>query len=730
MSRSSPPALVLTAILVAALAAGVAAQTTTTAAPTGSFTEDGTLTLEAGPNQQIHGTTTLEAGSEVTVRIQSENASDPFLARPTATVDEGGAFTVTQDLSDLSPGTVVTATARHDGTDLAETRGRIVECSGACTATATATETQTATRTDEVVIESGTTVRRGEVARLPISFGDRDSVSLTIGDDTDGFELEATLTDGDEDGRVTVLLGTTSIGRWEQIVRPADDRDRVHIRAERGTDHGIPRGSYDVALAADENAPVIDTETIEVRERAAFATDDPGLHEAVVTVRQGRSAEIPVSVGDRDRVALVIGGQDVSYWLNATLVDADGDGRVVAVLDGWAAGHEARALTAADVDDRVVIDSETTLGDTIAPVEYDMRLYRGGDHDEAVDVGTLSVRRATEPSTTADARVQSIATARRGQSAEILLSVGDRDNASLTIGDDTDSFGLEATVTDGDSDGRVAVRLDTTATDGSGRTIDPVDRQDEVHIHAERGTDDGVPVGSYDVALAADESAPVIDTGTLTVLERSIFANDDPGLAEAVVTVRQDRSTEILVSVGDQNRAALRIGNEDEGYRLDATLVDGDGDGRVVAVFDAGAAGTGESTLVAAGGDDRVSIDSETTPENAIEPDEYDMGLYRPDDDGDVIAVGTLSVREAVATVTADEPATTSETSEPSTITRSETPAVTDTASAQPDTTTGADATSESGPTTTASGPGFGVLGILAAAALIVGSGLVAVNRD
>jgi len=751
MTRISPPTLVvITALVGAALTAGVAAQTTTT--PTASFTTNESLALEAGPDQQLHGTTSLEAGTRVTVRIQSENASDPFLARPTATVDENGDFTVTQDMSDTSPGTVFTAEIRHDGTTLAETSGEIVECASECPETATATQTKPSTRTDEITVQSNTTVRRGQSAEITITTGDHDSVALTISDGTAGVEVDATLTDGDDDGRVTVRLDTTAIGMQEHSIRPVDEQDRLHIN-ERGTDKGIPVGSYDVALAPKERAPVADTGTLDVRERASSATDELAFDETVMTAHEGRSTEIPVSVGDRDRATLVIGGQKVNYWLNATLVDGDGDGRVVAAIDAWAAGRDAPALTAVDADDRVSIDSETTFGDSIAPVEYDMRLYRNDDHDDTVDVGTLSVEEAAEPVTTTAAAIQWVSTARRGQSAEILLSVGNRDSVALTIGDETDGVEVDATVTDGDDDGRVTVHLDTTATDASEHILTSLDGKDRVRIRSVRGTDDGIPIGSYDVALAPNESAPAIDTETVTVRERAMFANDEPGFSESIMMVRKDGSIEMLVSVGDRDRAALTIGDDDVNYWLNATLVDGDGDGRFVAVFDAEAAGSEAPTLTAADADDRVMIDSETTLESAIEDTEYEMSLYRSDDYDNTTAVGTISVRDAVETTATETPETTAteapETtaSETPETTASETPETTaseapettateapeTTASEAPETTesdTTTVATTEEPAATAADGPGFGVLGVLVAGALTLGAGLLGGTRD
>ncbi|WP_018256254.1 BGTF surface domain-containing protein [Halomicrobium katesii] len=168
MSRYRPPTPVLVAVLVsAALTGGVAAQTDTAETPTASFTHEETLTVESGPNQQLHGTTSLEAGAEVTVRIRSANASDPFMARPTATVDENGAFTVTANLSDMSPGTTFTAVIRINGHAHAETTGQVVECATECgstTGTARATETaasDTASPTADTVTETTPTASDG-----------------------------------------------------------------------------------------------------------------------------------------------------------------------------------------------------------------------------------------------------------------------------------------------------------------------------------------------------------------------------------------------------------------------------------------------------------------------------------------------------------------------------------------------------------------------------------------
>jgi len=79
MRRSCPPrALLATALVVGALALTGAATAQTTI-----LVYDGDeISLSAGEGQVIRGQTSLEPGTTVQVRIQSEKPSSPFLSRP------------------------------------------------------------------------------------------------------------------------------------------------------------------------------------------------------------------------------------------------------------------------------------------------------------------------------------------------------------------------------------------------------------------------------------------------------------------------------------------------------------------------------------------------------------------------------------------------------------------------------------------------------------------------
>jgi len=82
MRRSCPPRALL---LATALVVGALALTGAATAQTTILVYDGDeISLSAGEGQVIRGQTSLEPGTTVQVRIQSEKPSSPFLSRPEA----------------------------------------------------------------------------------------------------------------------------------------------------------------------------------------------------------------------------------------------------------------------------------------------------------------------------------------------------------------------------------------------------------------------------------------------------------------------------------------------------------------------------------------------------------------------------------------------------------------------------------------------------------------------
>jgi len=244
------------ALIATAAATGVSAQTTTaTESVTGAFVYEGEqLTIEAAPSQQLRGETSLPAGSRVTVRIQSSDASSPFIQRVETTVGEDGSFTATGDFSPVDPDTTFEATLRYNGTTIAETTGRVVGCADDCTQTPSETDRSTTLPTDEpgfanTIIQ----VQQGRTVEIPVAVGERGRVALTIGDDDANYWLNATLTDGDDDSRVIVVFDTAAAGTDRASLSPADDADRVEIDGETTLSDPLDPSEYSLTLYRSGN---------------------------------------------------------------------------------------------------------------------------------------------------------------------------------------------------------------------------------------------------------------------------------------------------------------------------------------------------------------------------------------------------------------------------------------------------------------------------------------------
>jgi len=110
--------------------------------------EDDMVLVEAAENQTVSGTANIAPGTELTIEIESDDSTSPFLTRPEATVQPDGTFNASADFSDLSEGTNLTLTI--DDYDVEED-GQVVsegELGGDENVTETETETVTETETD------------------------------------------------------------------------------------------------------------------------------------------------------------------------------------------------------------------------------------------------------------------------------------------------------------------------------------------------------------------------------------------------------------------------------------------------------------------------------------------------------------------------------------------------------------------------------------------------------
>ena len=138
--------LALATLLVAGT--GVAAATD---APSAAQAENATInhdgeavTLVTEPNATVTGETSLEAGTELTVRLRSSNTENPFLLSNETAVGQDGRFAASFNLTSAPDGAEATLTVRGDGERLAELPVRLV---AEPTPTATASPTPAASPT-------------------------------------------------------------------------------------------------------------------------------------------------------------------------------------------------------------------------------------------------------------------------------------------------------------------------------------------------------------------------------------------------------------------------------------------------------------------------------------------------------------------------------------------------------------------------------------------------------
>jgi PGF-CTERM protein len=108
--------------------------------------EDDLVLVEAAADQNVTGTTNLAPGSELTLKITSDDTTSPFLTRPEAMVDTDGTLTWTSDFSELSEGTNLSLENSDYSID---EDGQVVAEGSLSEETETATEEPTETATEE-----------------------------------------------------------------------------------------------------------------------------------------------------------------------------------------------------------------------------------------------------------------------------------------------------------------------------------------------------------------------------------------------------------------------------------------------------------------------------------------------------------------------------------------------------------------------------------------------------
>lgn len=363
------------------------------------FRSDGeNLTLAAGEQQVLVGHADLPAGTTVRVLLQSADAASPFLRSAPATVHANGTFAAVFDLTGVANGTGMEAHVHYDGETIASADGRVVACEGDCTdaVPAYAGETDLPGADNEawngtgVSLRPETVVRQGDAVELPLSVEDAETVRLTVGNETLGYELAAEVRD-DGDGAATLVFHTERAGTDGAALTARGD-DAVNVTRDTSLPSTIDPAVYPVELAY-ANGTVAATATLNVtddgeRDRRyddAWTGETFGFRESIATGR--RVVNVGVGFGDASEATLSIEGE--GYAANLSVEDGDGNGTAVVEVHANAVNADGPVFVAREPADSVEVVAES--GGELAPGSYDLSLRRGAG-GSVTDIATLSVQ--------------------------------------------------------------------------------------------------------------------------------------------------------------------------------------------------------------------------------------------------------------------------------------------------------------------------------------------------
>ncbi|WP_324758914.1 BGTF surface domain-containing protein [Haloarcula montana] len=260
-----------------------------------------------------------------------------------------------------------------------------------------------------------------------------------------------------------------------------------------------------------------------------------------------------------------------------------------------------------------------------------------------------------------------------GKTVPIQVSVGDRDNASISIGGPAVNYQLNATVRDGNDDRRVLLRFHTGAVGSDEPTLTAKDANDSVTITSETElSTNRLDPASYDAAVFASETptGEPVTVGTVVLhagdSEGGLPASSQPdtadvetelGLDETIVTTRTGQQTTMKLFMGNHSTATVAIGSPESGVALNATVEDGNGDGTVPLLLDTTAVGDEDQQALIAGQEsDSVTMTTQQA-DGTLSPGDYDIDLYAGETaDGTPDDIGTLSVQGSLTNDTDTTP--------------------------------------------------------------------------
>lgn len=242
---------------VTATAVASADATTADAVPNASIDYDGErLVVERAENQTITGETTLDAGEQVTVRVRSSNAENPFLRQTVATVDDDGAFAASVDFAEIEDGTEFTVVVTYNGTTLAEAPGVVGGCDPVCGET-------------PAFGQAVYSASAGETVEIPVELNGAERATVYFGGDAVNVHLPVTVEDGNDDGVVVLQIETDTGDAEGAGVSTKASADVATVPDDVDRPRALDPGEYPIALYAGsefQDGEAVDVGTVVLNE--------------------------------------------------------------------------------------------------------------------------------------------------------------------------------------------------------------------------------------------------------------------------------------------------------------------------------------------------------------------------------------------------------------------------------------------------------------------------------
>jgi len=289
-------------------------------APNATFDYDGErLVVEAAKDQRVAGTTTLETGSRVTVRVRSSGGANPFLRSAVATVEENGSFATRIDFDAVERGTEFEVSVRYDGTELASAPGVVGGCDPAC-----GDESGSARFAEQLY-----TATAGETVSMPVTLSDRETATVVFGSEATNVVIPVTVEDGNGDGTVVLQFETAVDAPNEHGMSAKADADDVTVPRNVDRPDSIAPGSYDLALYETADAERAGSEGSKPDDVGAVVLNEPTDDLATTRANGGSNGRTTVGTIYGTATTAVPGS---SGGFSLVTVGALGLGGVLAVL--------------------------------------------------------------------------------------------------------------------------------------------------------------------------------------------------------------------------------------------------------------------------------------------------------------------------------------------------------------------------------------------------------------